>query len=108
MPQLELQTLVLYDISDDRTRTKVSEVCLDYGLARFQYSAFEGMLTRNRREELALRLGQLMGEHGGKATLVPICRRDYEDRIDVEITAAAANGRASSVELSVFAEGDDG
>jgi CRISPR-associated protein Cas2 len=48
--------MVLYDIPDDKIRYKVAEACKDYGLERIQYSAFLGHLSRNRREELALRL----------------------------------------------------
>ncbi|HEY2249554.1 MAG TPA: CRISPR-associated endonuclease Cas2 [Planctomycetaceae bacterium] len=61
MPQLETTTVVLYDIPHDRTRTKVSNKCLDFGLVRFQYSAFHGRLTRNRREELGLLLEAQFG-----------------------------------------------
>ena len=48
--------LLVYDISHDRTRSRVADVCLDYGLDRFQYSAFVGRLTRTHQEELMLRI----------------------------------------------------
>lgn len=85
MPQLDTTTIVLYDIPHDRTRTKVSEKCLDFGLARFQYSAFHGRLTRNRREELALVLADLIEIYGGKVSLIPVCDADVEGRLDVEV-----------------------
>ncbi len=59
----EVSVLVLYDVEDDRIRGRVSNVCLDYGLERIQYSAFLGKINRNRREELSLRL---LGEVGGE------------------------------------------
>jgi hypothetical protein len=49
---MELTTLVIYDIEDDWARTRVSEACKDFGLERFQYSCFRGLLSRNKREEL--------------------------------------------------------
>ncbi len=52
----EVSVVLIYDVEDDRVRTRISEVCLDYGLERIQFSAFFGKLNRNRREELALRL----------------------------------------------------
>jgi CRISPR-associated endonuclease Cas2 len=55
----ELTTYVLYDIPDDGIRTKIADVCKDYGLERIQFSAFCGRLTRNKREELFLRLGDV-------------------------------------------------
>jgi CRISPR-associated protein Cas2 len=76
-------TVVLYDIPHDRTRTKVSEKCLDYGLTRFQYSAFQGPLTRNRREELALVLQQIIEVYGGSVALIPVCQADWSGRIDL-------------------------
>jgi len=36
----ETTCLVVYDIEDDRARTKISAACLDFGLERIQMSAF--------------------------------------------------------------------
>jgi hypothetical protein len=55
----ELTTLVIYDIEDDRARTRASEACKDFGLERLQYSCFRGMLSANKREELYERLRQI-------------------------------------------------
>lgn len=85
MPQLETTTIVLYDIPHDRTRTKVSDKCLDFGLERFQYSAFYGQLTRNRREELALVLEHLVEVHGGAIALIPVCVTDCQQWINVYV-----------------------
>jgi len=85
MPQLENTTVVLYDIPHDRTRSKVSEKCLDFGLERFQYSAFQGPLTRNRREELALALEHLVEVHGGAIALFPVCAADLQNWINIYI-----------------------
>lgn len=85
MPQIETTTIVLYDIPHDRSRTKVSEKCLDFGLVRFQYSAFHGRLTRNRREELALALESLIEVHGGAIALIPVCAADCEHWLNVYI-----------------------
>ena len=41
--------MLIYDIENDRLRTRASDICLDYGLERIQYSAFFGKLNRNRR-----------------------------------------------------------
>lgn len=68
--------LVLYDIQIDRIRTRVSETCLDYGLERVQYSAFRGKLSRNKREELWLRLKRTLEDCPGKILLQPICEKD--------------------------------
>jgi CRISPR-associated protein Cas2 len=75
----ELRTLVIYDIENDKIRLKISETCLDYGLNRIQYSAFLGTLNRNKREELFLRLCDVLGDDPGKIFLQPICSADVKD-----------------------------
>ena len=41
-----MRYLLIYDIAHDGVRTKVADVCLDYGLQRIQYSAFLGELSQ--------------------------------------------------------------
>lgn len=76
--------IVVYDISHDRTRTKVADICLDYGLDRIQYSAFEGELVRTHQEELMLRLEKQLGKRAGNIQLYPICERDWERRTVID------------------------
>ncbi len=78
-----MHLLVLYDITDDRVRTKVACVCEDYGLDRIQYSAFYGRLSRNLQEELMLKMRRLLGEKAGSIQLVPIAADDWERRLEV-------------------------
>lgn len=85
MPRPKNHTVVLYDISHDRARTKVSDACLNFGLTRFQFSAFEGGLSRNRREELALLLQKLIADVGGRLRIFPICGDDLSSTINIEI-----------------------
>ena len=59
---MELTTLVIYDIEDDRARTRVSEACKDFGLERLQFSCFRGKLSQNKREELYERLRKIQRE----------------------------------------------
>lgn len=75
----ELRTLVIYDIVEDRVRIKVADACLDYGLARIQYSAFAGPLNRNKREELFLRLRATLGTDYGKILIQPVCGKDVAE-----------------------------
>ncbi len=71
-----MTVLVLYDIADDRKRTKAADICLDYGLTRIQYSAFLGELTSARREELLVRLRRLLAETDARVHCFPLCERD--------------------------------
>jgi len=62
-----------------RFRLKISETCLDYGLVRIQFSAFQGTLNRNKREELFLRLKSILDDKPGKILLQPICHKDVRE-----------------------------
>jgi len=80
----EVWTYVLYDIPDDTVRTRLAEVCKDYGLERIQFSAFSGLLTRNRREELFLRLEETLGKRAGKILLQPVCEKDIREQLEID------------------------
>ncbi len=82
----EQPAVVIYDIKNDRLRTKVSEACLDYGLERIQYSAFQGRLSRNKRQELCLRLRALLEEQAGKVLIQPVCEKDWKEAVRLEGT----------------------
>jgi CRISPR-associated protein Cas2 len=75
-----MHCLVVYDISDDGRRTKVADVCLDYGLDRIQYSAFLGDLAPTHQEELMLKLERVLGRKTGNIQLFPLCARDWQGR----------------------------
>ena len=75
----EVSLVLIYDIEDDRLRTRISEICLDYGLERIQFSAFFGTLNRNRRQELALRVQSELGEESGRVRIIPVCEQDLKD-----------------------------
>ena len=72
----ELLTFVVYDIQDDRVRTRIANVCKDYGLERIQYSAFCGSLNGTKRSELIVRLGDTLGDEVGKVLVLPVCEKD--------------------------------
>lgn len=76
-----MQCLLIYDIPDDRARTKVADVCLDYGLDRLQYSAFGGRLNRGQQEELLLKIRKKMGKRAGNVQVIPICATDWAARL---------------------------
>lgn len=78
-----MHVLVLYDITDDRVRTKVSSLCEDYGLDRIQYSAFYGRLNRHMQESLMLQVKKLLGKKDGVIQLLPISTTDWDKRLEV-------------------------
>ena len=47
-----MKIMVIYDITNDKERTKIADICLDYGLERIQKSAFLGELDVKLRVQL--------------------------------------------------------
>ena len=75
----EVSVVLIYDIENDRLRTRIANACMDYGLERIQFSAFFGKMNRNRRQELALRLRNELGNESGRVRIIPVCEQDLKD-----------------------------
>ncbi|HWE60344.1 MAG TPA: CRISPR-associated endonuclease Cas2 [Chloroflexota bacterium] len=75
-----MQCLVIYDISSDRIRRKIADLCLDYGLARIQYSAFMGNLSVTHQTELYRLLQRALGRTRGNIQIMPMDERSYSAR----------------------------
>lgn len=71
-----MQTLVVYDISDDEIRLKVSQTCKKFGLGRLQRSTFLGHLSSMRRKELIAALRRILGDADGNIQIFVICKAD--------------------------------
>jgi CRISPR-associated protein Cas2 len=75
----EVSCFLIYDIEDDKLRTRAADICLNYGLARIQFSAFFGKLNRNLRQELCLRLQREFGTKSARVRIIPVCQQDLKD-----------------------------
>ena len=78
----EFTHFVFYDIEIDRIRNRVSEICKDYGLERIQFSGFAGRLNRNKREELFLKMTNVIKEGSGKILVLPVCEKDFKNILE--------------------------
>ncbi|HSH82121.1 MAG TPA: CRISPR-associated endonuclease Cas2 [Herpetosiphonaceae bacterium] len=90
-----MQTLLIYDIPDDRARTRVADACLDYGLLRIQYSAFLGELSRTHQEELMLQIKRRLGRKAGNVQLFPLDEQTWTRRRVIDQKQAARGKEAS-------------
>lgn len=72
--------ILVYDIPDDRKRTKIADACLDYGLDRIQFSAFCGWLPAGQQAELMLKVKKILGKKPGNVQLIPFCVEDWDKR----------------------------
>ncbi len=91
-----MQTLLIYDIPDDRVRTKVADACLDYGLQRIQYSAFMGNLSRTHQEELLLKIKKRLGRKPGNVQLFPLDQQTWLGRKVIDQKGSAVHKEADS------------
>lgn len=67
--------LVVYDIHDDKRRTKLSKLLQSFGLARVQYSAFKGELNPHDRGVLAKQVQKFVKDDIDCIFIIPLCSR---------------------------------
>jgi CRISPR-associated protein Cas2 len=75
-----VDTIIIYDISENSLRTRVAKVLMDYGCIRIQESAFSGVLNHNTREKLHLRLEKMMHDREGNIQFYPLCSKCFSLR----------------------------
>ena len=69
----------IYDISENRFRSRVAKICKNYGLFRVQKSAFLGDLNRNESDSLTLECEAVI-EESDSVYVFPMCE-DCFDKI---------------------------
>jgi CRISPR-associated protein Cas2 len=79
----ELLTFIVYDISNDRIRLRIANVCKDYGLDHIQFSVFSGPLDSTRRNEMFARLGHTLGNSEGRVLMLQLCEKDAAARREI-------------------------
>lgn len=75
-----MMCVLIYDITDNRIRARIADLCLDYGLERIQYSAFVGDLSAAHQREIMRRAASKLGKHPGRICLFPIGEREWSLR----------------------------
>jgi CRISPR-associated protein Cas2 len=79
----ELLTFIIYDITSDRIRLRIADVCKDYGLDHIQLSVFSGPLDATRRNEMFVRLDHTLGNNEGKILMLQLCEKDVAARREI-------------------------
>lgn len=74
-------TWILYDISDDKARTKVAKYCKQAGLHRVQYSVFIGKLNPNEKDSLQLQIEDLIDEDNDKVYIFPMSQKELRETV---------------------------
>lgn len=71
-------TWVVYDIINDKKRTKIAKACKGYGLYRVQKSVFLGRLNHNQIDELAMRCEDIIEKKEDSVYIFPLCDDDFK------------------------------
>jgi CRISPR-associated protein Cas2 len=72
---------VLYDIENDKNRTKISKICKQVGLYRVQFSCFVGTLTNNEKDSLTLQLEELINPEVDKIYIFPMNQTELKQTV---------------------------
>ena len=75
------RVLVIYDISDDRIRSRVAKILENWGLSRIQKSAFAGKLQRARIKDLARKLERIIDKDTDIIHIVPLQPREWYNAV---------------------------
>lgn len=67
---------LLYDIKNDRARTKVAKKCKLAGLYRVQKSVFLGSLDENQKDTLELEVEELIDEESDSVYIFPMSKNE--------------------------------
>lgn len=74
-------TWLMYDIQNDKARTKTAKLCKQAGLYRVQYSVFLGTIEPNQKEELALQIETLINLEKDKVYIFPMSKDELQATI---------------------------
>lgn len=72
---------VLYDIENDRSRTRAAKACLRAGLYRVQFSCFLGKLSPAVKSSLSLQLEELIDEEKDKVYIFPMSQDELRNTV---------------------------
>lgn len=72
---------IIYDIVDNKTRTKIAKACKNKGLYRVQKSAFLGKLNKNQIDELRTISEDIISPEIDSVYIFPMCEGDFKNVI---------------------------
>ncbi|MBD3408041.1 MAG: CRISPR-associated endonuclease Cas2 [Candidatus Lokiarchaeota archaeon] len=98
---VDLIYIVVYDITNDNLRNKISECLKNYGLERIQYSGFFGDLTKFGLKSLQVDLKKLMNDRDetDSVIIIPVCNSCFKNKV---VIGKAWVVEEKEFEVSVF------
>ena len=68
----------MYDIKDNKARTRVAKCCKQAGLYRVQYSVFLGTLTASQKDSLELEIQDQIDEEVDSVYIFPMSKNELQ------------------------------
>lgn len=78
MKQGDKLVWVVYDIVEDKKRTKIAKACKNKGLYRVQKSVFLGTLNGNQLDELKIMCEDAIDADIDSVYIFPMCEDDFK------------------------------
>ena len=78
MKQGDRLVWIIYDIKEDKKRTRIAKACKNKGLYRVQKSAFLGTLNRNQIDELKIMCEDIINPDEDSIYIFPMCEDDFK------------------------------
>ncbi|MEM2955070.1 MAG: CRISPR-associated endonuclease Cas2 [Candidatus Nanoarchaeia archaeon] len=72
---------VIYDISENKIRSKIASKCKDYGLKRVQKSTFLGDISKNKMDMFAIEIREILKNNKNLVYIIPSCKSCFRDKI---------------------------
>ncbi len=69
---------VMYDIEDDKVRTKVAKLCKQAGFYRVQFSVFLGSIDANQKDTLELQIREKIDEEKDSVYIFPMSKNELQ------------------------------
>lgn len=87
---------IIYDIVEDKKRTKIAKACKNKGLYRVQKSAFLGTLNKNQIDELKMICEDMIDPDVDSIYIFPMCEDDFKK---VKLLGQAFDKKLVSAEI---------
>ncbi len=72
---------VMYDIKNNKARSKVSKVCEQMGLNRVQYSVFLGTLEKTEKDSLRIQIEEYIDEENDSVYIFPMSKDELNQTV---------------------------
>jgi CRISPR-associated protein Cas2 len=78
MKQTDTLVWIIYDITENKPRTRIAKLCKEAGLYRVQKSVFLGTIGRNRLDELSMQIEEYTDTDTDSVYIFPMCEPDFK------------------------------